>query len=127
MVQKGPGVLSDSVRSALKLVACKLSQKKLDEMRFQNSIICGIIKTEWKSHMVGTRAGILFKSHIDCEDGEDYQVNFLMSTTDLENGSEAIRQIEEGNDGWWERLSDRIPIQELYQFENLAGLSRRLN
>lgn len=127
-VEKGPGMISDDVRNALKFAACDLHFKKWDEMRIENNIISGIIKTEWKTFLVGTRSGVLFRAHIDCEDGTDYMVNFLFNEDDLERGAEIIREMEEERGSVYSRGAPApIPCPELYRFEDLRGPSRSVH
>lgn len=126
-VEKGPGTISDEVRNALKAAACDLHLKKWDEMRIENDIISGIIKTEWKTYMVGGRSGVLFRAQIDCEDGTDYKINFLFHEDDLERGAEIIRQMEEGESDNWQDSPVRFPVPELYRFEDLRGPSRKVH
>jgi hypothetical protein len=128
MVQNGPGVISDKVRTALKVAACELKERELGEIRVSTSVLQGVIKTDWKSYMVGARSGVLFKAHIDHEDGSDYLINFLLNQRDLENGAGIIRQMEEEGGFSWKRiLGGQVPVPEFYQFENLAGVSRKLH
>lgn len=126
-VEKGPGMISDEVRNVLKAAACDLHLKRCDEMRIENDFVSGIIKTEWDTHIVGSRSGVLFRAQVDCEDGIDYQVNFLFHEKDLERGAEIIRQMEEHGDGDWIEDSTHIPCPELYRFHDLRGPSRRLH
>lgn len=127
LVQNGPGMLPDNVCTALKVAACDLHLKKWDEIRLVNDIVEGILKTEWKTYVVGTRSGVLFRAHIDCENGTDYMVNFLLNERDLKKGAETLKQMEESAGGEWRESSTRFPIDELYQFYNLRGPSRQLH
>lgn len=120
-------MLSDEVRNALKAAACDLALKKWDTMRIESDVISGIIKTNWDTHIVGGRSGVLFRAHIDCEDGTDYCINFLLQEDDLARGSDIIREMEKSEDGEWSRVSARIPCEALYHFENLRGPSRKLH
>jgi hypothetical protein len=126
-VEKGPGTISDEVRNTLKAAACDLYLKKWDEMRLENDLVSGTIKTEWDTHMVGGRSGVLFRAQVDCEDGTDYKVNFLFNKKDLEQGAQIIRQMEEHEGGDWADAPARIPCPELYRFYDLRGPSRRLH
>jgi hypothetical protein len=126
MVRNGPGIIPDDIRNALILLACGLNQKKLDEMRFHTTLLWGAIATEWKVHMVGTRAGVLFKSQFDYEGGIDCQVNFLLNRADLEEGAEMIRQLEEEGGYWRRGMFEGIDLSFLSQFEDMfSGVSSR--
>jgi len=120
-------MISDDVRNALKAAACDLHLKKWDEMRIENDIISGIIKTEWDTHMVGGRSGVLFRAQVDCEDGTDYMVNFLFHERDLERGAEIIRQMAEREGDDWQDSPVHFPVPALYEFYDLRGPSRRLH
>lgn len=126
-VERGPGMISDEVRNALKAAACDLHLKKWNEVRIENALISGVIKTEWDTHMVGGRSGVLFRAQIDCEDGTDYKINFLLHEDDLERGAEIIRQMEEREGGDWHSTPVQFPIPALYEFHDLRGPSRRLH
>lgn len=118
MVEKGPGVIADDVRTALKMTACQLALDKLDRMRISHEVCEGIMQTEWKTHVVGSRSGVLFRAQITEETG-DYFVNFLLNEDDLKKGAEVIRQMrEEGSLGWHE-TDERFPVEELYHFYDL--------
>ena len=119
MVEKGPGVLEDDVRDALKLAACELAYQKIDRMNMVNDVCDGIIQTEWKTHNVGSRSGVLFRAQIT-EDTGDYFVNFLLNEDDLKRGADIIRETREREGGnGWEMSNERIPVPELYEFRNL--------
>lgn len=85
-------------------------------MSIKSTVCLGRIETDWDSHLVGTRSGMLFRAQIDSEDVQDFKVNFLMSTAALEKGAELIRQIKEGKDRVWARGNGRIPCAPLYDF-----------
>lgn len=126
-VEKGPGMVSDEVRNALISAACDLHLKKWDETRIENEIISGIIKTEWKTYVVGGRSGVLFRAQVDCEDGNDYQINFLFHEDDLKRGAEVIRQMEKERGEAWDDIPAPIPCSELYRFEDLRSPSRKVH
>lgn len=126
MVEKGPGMISDDVRAALKMAACDLSLKKWERMHIVNDVCNGIIQTAWDTHIVGTRSGVLFRAQIESETG-DYKINFLLSTADLERGAEIIREMHEKEGTPWSETSSPFPCSELYQFYDLSERSRRLN
>jgi hypothetical protein len=111
----------------LKAAACDLHLKQWDEMRMTGSDVCvGIVRTDWKSYTIGSRSGVLFKATLTEESG-DYQVNFLLSHKDLERGAEIFAEMEE-NPGEWESHEGRIPLEELYRFEDLSrSRSKYLN
>ena len=117
MVEKGPGILDDKVRLALKVAACDLRRRQHDRSLLSTSVCDGVIKTEWKSFAVGSRSGILFNAQITGERG-DYLVNFLLGEDDLDRGAELLREkFEEG--GVYIDAPQRFPVDELYKFENL--------
>lgn len=119
MVKNGPGMLRDEVRDELKLFACRMQQGYVSEMRMRGKYCSGIMKTDWDSFSVGTRAGILFQAQFDWDGGE-CQVNFLLSEDDLQAGARLIEEaIERGTDGTWESLDGIIPVPELYKFRDL--------
>ncbi len=125
MVHKGPGMLDENVKRALKFSACDLYLKRQDLRKMKSDVCEGVLKTEWSTQTVGAQSGILFKAHIESSSGE-YFVNFLMNEQDLALGAELVRAIEE--EGLeTETLGERIPCAELYQFENLRGPSRMLH
>lgn len=125
MVEKGPGLLPDEVRNVLKVAACDLHLKRWDRMNIASDIIDGLIETKWDTHLVGTRSGVLFRAQIDCEDGTDYKVNFLLSEEDLKRGADLIRQMEEGRGGTWGESPSRFPVPELYKFYDLRAAAGR--
>lgn len=123
MVEKGPGILDDTISDALKLAACELAYRKLDRMKMLNDVCDGVIQTEWKSHVVGSRSGILFRAQIT-ESSGDYFVNFLLSEDDLARGADIIREARESAESRpWKRSRRRVPIPELYEFRNLSKRS----
>lgn len=126
MVEKGPGMITDEVRAALKMAACDLHLKKWERMHIVSDVCNGIIETAWDTHLVGTRSGVLFRTQIDSETG-DYRVNFLLSTDDLERGAEVLREMEEKGQGVWGTSPEPFPCPALYQFYDLNRTSRRLN
>jgi hypothetical protein len=126
MVEKGPGMISDDVRAALKMAACDLHLKKWDRMHIVSDTCDGIIETAWDTHLVGTRSGVLFRTQIGSEDGE-YMVNFLLSTDDLERGAEVLREMEERGESVWGRAPTPFPCPALYRFHDLHRTGRRLN
>jgi hypothetical protein len=118
MVDKGPGTISDKIRNTLKASACNLHLQNADRMNISNDICRGVIETSWDSHLIGTRAGILFRATVEADNG-DYHVNFLLSHQDLESGADVIRDLEESGAGSWGRSFERFPVPALYQFEDL--------
>lgn len=127
-VEKGPGMISNMVRNVLKAAACDLHVKKWDTMHIENDMVSGIITTNWDTHVVGGRSGVLFRAQIDCEDGPNYKVNFLFHEKDLERGAEIIREMEEREGGEvWGTTSARIPCEELYRFYDLRGPGRTVH
>ena len=126
MVEKGPGMISDDVRAALKMAACDLHRKKWDRMHIVSDVCDGIIETAWDTHMVGSRSGVLFRTQIGSEAGE-YHVNFLLNTEDLERGAEVLREMEERGEQVWGTSPAPFPCPALYRFYDLHRTSRRLN
>lgn len=126
MVEKGPGTIDDSVRSALKLAACDLNLQKYDRMKIVSDVCDGIIETEWNTYTVGTRSGVLFRAEIDAPAGS-YKVNFLLHTADLERGAAILRDMEERGIGEWVRNEGKIPCDALYHFHDLQGPRRTLH
>ena len=127
LVNKGPGLLPEKVSLVLKIAACDLHRQKWDTMRLSNDIAIGIISTEWNTYSVGGRSGVLFRAHVDCESGTDYQVNFLLSERDLEHGAKILQEREERGEIGWQESRTPFPIPELYQFKDLRGPSRGLH
>ena len=95
MVQNGPGVIPDAIRTTLKAAACGLKLQGKDTSLIENDACSGIISTGWKVHSVGSVSGVLFRSQFDFEEALDCKVNFLLSTKDLERGVQIIREMEE--------------------------------
>lgn len=118
MVEKGPGVITDEVRAALKMAACNLSLKKIDRSKINSEVCDGIIQTAWDSHIVGSRSGILFRAQITEKSG-DYFVNFLLNEDDLKQGGELLRQLEEKRGGSWTAVQEPFPLKELHVFYDL--------
>jgi hypothetical protein len=118
MVEKGPGLIEDDVRAALKMEACRLSLEKIDRRKMSNSVCDGIIQTEWTTHVVGGRAGVLFRAQITEETG-DYQINFLLNEDDLKRGTDFLRQMKEEEGRRWGEASERFPDPDLYVFYDL--------
>lgn len=121
MVEKGPGLLDDTVCAALRKAACRLSLEGFDSMRFQETACEGAIETSWKTHSVGSRGGILFRSQVDADAGS-YRVNFLLSAADLKRGEEILRRYEEGATDRWTKGRGRVPVPELYDFSDLSSV-----
>lgn len=120
-VEKGPGMLTDGIRAALKRAACTLHRRKRDKMLFESEECDGIIETAWDSHLVGALSGILFRTQLTSEDG-DFQVNFLLNTGDLERGALLLGDDTEGSeDGVWTNHPERFPVEALYQFYDLSS------
>jgi hypothetical protein len=118
MVGRGMRIVNEQLRNILKASACNMHLQKLDRMVIKNDLCDGVMQTEWTSYTVGARSGVLFRSQIECEGGE-CQINFLLSTKDLEAGASVIRDMEEYADGTWEENFEDFPIPELYQFHDL--------
>lgn len=132
MHRNGPGLIDDEVRHALKMAACMLSQAKTTEMLFEWRECQGVIKTDWQFYRVQGMAGYLFKAEAALPNAPDYQVNFLLSETDLLEGVkllEAGKPVPDfaGTIGVPESKHTRLPIEEFYRFENLRVASRYYN
>lgn len=121
MVENGPGIIDDEIRSALKAAACNLHLQRVERMKISSDICGGIIQTKWDSYSVGGRSGILFRTQVERDEG-DYFVNFLLSTADLEAGADIIREMEEGL-GSWNASEDPFPVPALYHFRDLSARS----
>jgi hypothetical protein len=120
MVQKGPGMLDDEIRLALKKAACCLSLASMDAMRIRETGCEGHIETEWRSYTVGGRSGILFRCAIETgARGGEFRVNFLLNRSDLERGREILERYEAGESDSWERGTAAIPLPQLYDFSDL--------
>jgi hypothetical protein len=127
MVEKGPGMIDDEVRSVLKMAACHLHLKRWDRMNITSDVCEGIITTKWNTYAVGSRSGVLFRSQVKDESGKDYFVNFLLNEDDLRRGAEVIREMEERGDGDWVTGDGRIPVEELYRFYDLHRTAKKLH
>ncbi len=125
MVQKGPGMITDDIRAALKMAACDLHLKKWDRMHIVSDICDGIIETSWDTHTVGTRSGVLFRTQIGSDKGE-YMVNFLLNTDDLERGAEVLREMEEKGEAVWGKSAAPFPCPALYRFYDLHRTAHRM-
>ena len=122
MVEKGPGIIDDDTRATLKAAACNLHLQRIDRMVITSDVCGGIIQTNWDSHTVGGRSGVLFRCQIE-RDAGDFFVNFLLNTNDLEAGAEIIREMEERGFGRWDTSQERFPVPELYKFSDLRKRS----
>ncbi len=125
MVEKGPGMISDKVRTALKMAACDLNLKKWDQMHIVSDVCDGIIKTSWDTHTVGGRSGVLFCAQIGGEDTDGYKVNFLLGTDDLERGTAVLREMEEKGEEVWGTPKGNFDCPALYRFYDLHRTDRR--
>lgn len=115
MVERGPGLISEEVRLALKIAACDLYLRQWEKMRIVNDVCDGIIETDWRTFVVHTRSGFLFRARIENVTG-GYQVNFLFNQKDLERGSDVLRKKYEEDGVVWNQAGEPFPIEELYQF-----------
>ncbi|OGG88759.1 hypothetical protein A2592_02715 [Candidatus Kaiserbacteria bacterium RIFOXYD1_FULL_42_15] len=122
MVEKGPGIIDDYTRATLKAAACNLHLQRIDRMVITSVVCGGIIQTNWDSHNVGGRSGILFSCQVERDEG-DFFVNFLLNTSDLEAGAEIIREMEEKGFERWDTSQERFPVPELYKFRDLRRQS----
>jgi hypothetical protein len=120
MVSKGPGLVSEEIRNHLQLAAADLTLRKWDRMKIVgNKSPCeGIIETDWKHHLIGTRGGILFRSQVEGENGE-YFINFLLSEEDLKEGAKTLQKQYEENGFDWQASREPFPLAELYEFRDL--------
>ena len=117
LVGKGMGVVSDDVRNVLKATSCKMHMDKLDRMVVKHDRCNVIVQTLWETYSVGSRSGVLFKSHVEVDGGE-CQVNFLLHTKDLEAGAAFLRRLEEENVPLGAAPGE-LPIPALYEFADL--------
>ena len=124
MVQNGPGFIPDSIRTTLKAAACGLKLEGKDTSFIENDACSGIITTAWRTHLVGSISGVLFRSQFDFERASDCKVNFLLSIKDLDRGVALIREMEEREPGIWTNSSGKIPVDDLYKFYNLRATSQ---
>lgn len=125
-VERGPNLLPQEVIDGLRRAACTLYAKRFDQMHIDDELMRGSIETEWRSHLIGTRSGILFRARIDCTKGEDYRVNFLYSEDDLKRGAECM--LEEGiESGTPIFTTARLPVDELYEFPGPVNHSKRVH
>lgn len=118
MVGKGPGMLTEGVMTVLKAAACDLHRNGVERMKLDHNLCMGFIQTEWNTHTVGSRSGVLFHCQIESEAGE-YFVNFLLNTKDLEAGADILRQLEEAGESGWGIGIGTLPIPKLYEFRDL--------
>ena len=128
-VEKGPGLITDEVRTVLKMAACDLHLKRWDRMHIISDMCAGLIQTKWETHSLGGASGVLFRAQVERDEG-DYQVNFLLNERDLKRGARFLREIEEEPAGNWEQIPQEfeVPIPELYRFYDLrAGGSRKMH
>ncbi len=131
MVKNGPGMIPDNICDHLQFSACDLFLRKQDRMKIVGNGPCqGVIETDGKHYMVGTRGGILFKAQVTTDGGE-YQVNFLLGEDDLvEFGKVMMDQIQNGEmKNVWGQGRGKIPLSELYNFADLkrTRLGKPLN
>jgi hypothetical protein len=122
MVHNGPGLISDEVRSSLQLAACIMALEKRDKTRVNTQYCHGVIRTDWDTHLVCTRSGILFRAHIESADSNGtYLVNFLLSEADLKRGADFLKELEEMEDSGliWVNSDEPVPCDVLFQFEQL--------
>lgn len=119
-VEKGPGVISDQVRNEVMVMACLLAKDKHDLRKINGNHCGGVISTKWKSYLLGTTSGILFRAQLDGHDGQDYFINFLMPQHLLEEGVRKLKEMEEGGRmPEWMAKEGKLPIPEMYEFFNL--------
>ena len=115
MVRKGPGMIDEDTKATLIMAACDLKRKNRDRMGFKGDACGGLIESSWKTHLVGTCRGILFRASV-MEEKDDYEVNFLLSDSDLENGARQIQEARERGEKLWHRGATAVPCQALYRF-----------
>lgn len=125
-IDKGPGVLPDELRSALKIAACEMYDERKPLLRFKHALGAGEIDTEWLHRMVGNRGGILFCARIDAEEGE-YHVQFLVNLDDLKRGAKRLKKVIEKHGETWEYLSLEVLGAIAKEFDDLRAQPRRLN
>lgn len=122
MVGKDCHLLSDDIRNTLKAAACDLIDRVVEGTRISTDVCEAYVETKGKRVLVGTRAGILFKSQVSTHDGQ-YQVNFLLSEEDLERGARLLRRRYEEEKLVGGLGLGRIPCEELYEFDDLSSLT----
>ena len=127
MVQNGPGILPDDVRTALKIAACQMNLSKKDRISISNDVCVCVVETEWDTYGVGSRSGVLFRAQITTDtSGGDFKVNFLLNREDLKRGAKLLRAYEEGKIS--SHLADGpIPVEVLYEFHDLQKPKRTLH
>ena len=125
MVDKGPGTLSRDVRAALKMAACRLHLDRKDRVQLFSEVLDGIIQTDWNTQLVGSRSGVLFRAHVDCKDGIDFKVNFLLSVADLKQGAEFLKKLEDNSGSPWGTTTKPFPVSALYDFHDLRSGENR--
>jgi hypothetical protein len=126
MVKDGPGMLSDDVRTALKMAACELYRCQWERMHIDSDACEGLIETTWSTHSIGTLSGVLFRTEIVAENGS-YKVNFLLNSDDLERGADVLREMIENGEYGWQSADETFACPELYRFYDLHQPGRMLN
>jgi hypothetical protein len=119
MVGKDMGMVPPDLTNILKACACVMRMEKLDRMPIIHDRCSGVMETNWNTHSVGARSGVLFKSAVDYG-GISTQVNFLFHERDLKAGAELLRRGGEVRPNeWWATYSGHLDNPDLYKFGNL--------
>lgn len=124
MVKKMKGPVPGVVRDALVVAACQMALDQDEQTLVETDEVSGLVKTTWKSYVVGGRSGILFRAQFDHEGQQDCLVNFLLGRKDLERGKETIAAYRESQGEGWNSSPGKIPIDDLYTFYNLRSTSQ---
>jgi hypothetical protein len=125
-VPKGGGTIPDELMHVAKMSACRLHLEKRTSLLFTSDVCDGYITTSWEGQQIGSRSGIFFSVEASMDD-EEWQINFLMNTRDLEQGALLLEKGEEFDpeDVMSVNLPFRLPLDRLYEFRDLR--SRTLN
>ncbi len=126
MVKGGPGLVPEDVKRTLKMAACDLKLKDLP-VTFQTGETCKVeVTTKWVRHTVGTCTGFLFYGEVHEGRKKSYRVNFLLNAANLREGARILKDmIAAGEDGEAFTVTGKLPVDELYRFDDLGGHTRR--
>lgn len=119
-VPKGGGLIPDELMHAAKTAACKLHLEKRNSLLFTSEVCDGYISTSWEDQLLWTRSGIFFTVEATMDD-QEWQINFLLNSRDLEKGAKLLEKGEEldPEDVVSINMPFRMPIDRLYQFHDL--------
>ncbi|MBI5004033.1 hypothetical protein HZC00_02990 [Candidatus Kaiserbacteria bacterium] len=117
-------MVDEKVQQALQMTACDLHLSKRDCVAIRSDFCAGIIETQWKTLMIGSCSGVLFKATVDDGLGNPYEVNFLLNRRDLEAGADFLQASFEAQECTWVPLgSDPLPYS-LSELENFGRGNR---